>query len=166
MQETWLAVVTGIERFEGRSALGTWIFSILIHQAKTHIARERRALPFGSLAQQTEGEPALDSKCFQCDDEACPGHWATPPRPWQKPERRVLSLEARAQLRDALAQLPERQRVIVGLRDVDGLSAQEVCGLLELSKENQRVLLHRGRSKLRSALRGYFDGRGVQRIRR
>jgi RNA polymerase sigma-70 factor (ECF subfamily) len=84
-----------------------------------------------------------------------------PSRPWQKPERRVLSLEARVRLRDALAQLPERQRVIVGLRDIDGLSAEEVCGLLELSKENQRVLLHRGRSRLRSMLAAYFDGWGV-----
>ena len=161
VQETWLAVVTGIERFEGRSALGTWIFSILTHQAKTQTARERRALPFCSLAPETEGEPALDAKCFQRDDEACPGHWASPPRPWQKPERRVLSLEARVRLRDALAQLPERQRVIVGLRDIDGLSAEEVCVLLELSKENQRVLLHRGRSRLRSVLEAYFDGWGV-----
>jgi RNA polymerase sigma-70 factor (ECF subfamily) len=161
VQETWLAVVTGIERFEGRSALGTWILSILIHQAKTHTARERRALPFSSFPQETEGEPALDTNCFQPGDEACPGYWAAPPRPWQNPDRRVLSLEARARLKEALAQLPERQRMILGLRDIEGLSAQEVCGLLELSKENQRVLLHRARSRLRSVLAGYFDGRGV-----
>jgi RNA polymerase sigma-70 factor (ECF subfamily) len=161
VQETWLAVVTGIERFEGRSALGTWILSILIHQAKTQTARERRALPFCSFAQETEGETALDANCLQRGDEACPGYWAAPPRPWQKPDRRVLSLEARARLKDALAQLPERQRMIVGLRDIEGLSAEEVCGLLELSKVNQRVLLHRGRSRLRSVLAAYFDGRAV-----
>jgi RNA polymerase sigma-70 factor (ECF subfamily) len=164
VQETWLAVITGIERFEGRSALGTWMFSILMHQAKAHLARERRVLPFCSLGQQTEGERAVDAECFQRDDEEWPGHWGIPPRPWQRPERRVLSLEARARVRDALAQLPERQRVIVGLCDIEGLSADEVCGLLALSKENQRVLLHRGRSKLRSALRAYFDGRGVERL--
>ena len=161
VQETWLAVVTGIERFEGRSALGTWILSILIHQAKTQTARERRALPFCSFTQETEGEPALDGTCLQPGEEAWPGYWAAPPRPWQKPDRRVLSLEARGRLRDALAQLPERQRMIVGLRDIEGLSAQDVCGLLELSKENQRVLLHRGRSRLRSVLAAYFEGRGV-----
>jgi RNA polymerase sigma-70 factor, ECF subfamily len=158
VQETWLAVVTGIDRFEGRSALGTWIFSILINQAKTHTARERRALPFCSIALVAEGEQAVDADRFQHDDEAWPGHWATPPRPWQKPERRLLSLEARAQLKDALARLPDRQRVIVGLRDIEGLSAEEVCDLLDLSQENQRVLLHRGRSKLRAVLEAYIDG--------
>jgi RNA polymerase sigma-70 factor, ECF subfamily len=158
VQETWLAVVTGIDRFEGRSALNTWIFSILINQAKTHTARERRALPFCSIALDPEGEPAVDADRFQRDDEAWPGHWATPPRPWQKPERRLLSLEARAQLKDALAQLPDRQRVIVGLRDIEGISAEEVCDLLDLSQENQRVLLHRGRSKLRAMLEAYFGG--------
>jgi RNA polymerase sigma-70 factor (ECF subfamily) len=158
VQETWLAVVTGIDRFEGRSALGTWIFSILINQAKTHTARERRAVPFSSFALEREGEPAVDADRFQQDDEAWPGHWATPPRPWQKPERRLLSLEVRAQLKDALAQLPDRQRVIVGLRDIEGLSAEEVCDLLDLSQENQRVLLHRGRSRLRAMLEAYFEG--------
>jgi len=158
VQETWLAVVTGIDRFEGRSALGTWIFGILINQAKTHTARERRALPFCSIALEREGEPAVDADRFQHEDDAWPGHWATPPRPWQKPERRLLSLEARAQLKDALAQLPDRQRVIVALRDIEGLSAEEVCDLLDLSQENQRVLLHRGRSRLRTMLEAYFDG--------
>ena len=101
--------------------------------------------------------PAVDTDRFQKDDEAWPGHWATPPRPWQKPERRLLSLEARAQLKEALTELPDRQRVIVGLRDIEGLSAEEVCELLELTQENQRVLLHRGRSRLRAVLEGYFD---------
>ena len=95
VQETWMAIVTGIDRFEGRSALGTWIFSILINQAKSHSARERRALPFSSSRSSGDDEPAVDADRFQKDDEAWPGHWATPPRPWQKPERRLLSLEAR-----------------------------------------------------------------------
>jgi RNA polymerase sigma-70 factor (ECF subfamily) len=155
VQDTWMAIVTGIERFEGRSALGTWMFSILTNQAKTHSARERRALPFASVAPADVEEPAVGSDRFQTDDEAWPGHWAAPPRPWQKPERRLLSLEARDQLKEALAQLPERQRLIVVLRDVEGLSAEEVCDLLELSQENQRVLLHRGRSRLRGFLEEY-----------
>jgi RNA polymerase sigma-70 factor (ECF subfamily) len=154
VQETWMAIVTGLDRFEGRSALGTWIFSILTNQAKTHSARERRAVPFSCA---TPDEPAVHPDRFQKDDDAWPGHWATPPRPWQKPERRLLSLEARDRLKAALAQLPERQRLIVGLRDIEGHSAEEVCKLLGLSQENQRVLLHRGRSRLRAALEEYLD---------
>ena len=157
VQDTWMAIVTGIERFEGRSALGTWMFSILTNQAKSHSARERRALPFSSIGPTEPDEPSVDPDRFQTDDEAWPGHWATPPRPWQKPERRLLALEARQQLKQALAELPERQRLIVVLRDVEGLSAEEVCDLLALSQENQRVLLHRGRSRLRAFLEEYLD---------
>jgi RNA polymerase sigma-70 factor (ECF subfamily) len=161
VQETWMAVVTGIDRFESRSTLGTWIFSILTNQAKTHCARERRALPFSSIAPGDTEEPAVDPDRFQKDDEAWPGHWATPPRPWQKPERRLLALEAREHLKHGLGQLPERQRLIVGLRDIDGHSAEEVCELLGLSHENQRVLLHRGRARLRAELEKYLDEPGV-----
>jgi RNA polymerase sigma-70 factor (ECF subfamily) len=157
VQDTWMAIVTGIERFEGRSALGTWMFSILTNQARTHSARERRALPFSAIAATDGDESSVDPDRFQKDDEAWPGHWATPPRPWQKPERRLLSLETREQLTRALKMLPERQRLIVVLRDVEGLSAEEVCRLLDLSQENQRVLLHRGRSRLRAALEEYLD---------
>jgi RNA polymerase sigma-70 factor (ECF subfamily) len=157
VQDTWMAVVTGIDRFEGRSALGTWIFSILTNQAKTHSVREKRALPLSSVGPGDAAEPAVDPDRFQTDDDAWPGHWATPPRPWQKPERRLLSLEARERLKAALTQLPDRQRLIVALRDVDGHSAEEVCELLGLSQENQRVLLHRGRSRLRKVLEDYFD---------
>ena len=158
VQDTWMAIVTGIHRFEGRSALRTWMFSILTNQAKTHSARERRAQPISSVAPSDVEEPAVDPDRFQKDDEAWPGHWAIPPRPWQKPERRLLSLEAREQLREALAQLPERQQLVVVLRDIEGLAGQEVCDLLELSEENQRVLLHRGRSRLRAILEDYLDG--------
>jgi RNA polymerase sigma-70 factor (ECF subfamily) len=161
VQETWMAIVTGIDRFEGRSALGTWIFSILTNQAMTHSARERRALPLSCVTPSDAEAPAVDPDRFQTDDDAWPGHWATPPRPWQKPERRLLSLEARDRLKAALAQLPERQRLIVGLRDVEGHSAQEVCELLGLSPENQRVLLHRGRSRLRAVLEDYLDAADV-----
>jgi RNA polymerase sigma-70 factor (ECF subfamily) len=157
VQETWLAVLGGIRRFQGRSALSTWIFSILVNQAKTHSSRERRATPFASVGPADAGGYAVDPDRFQKDDEAWPGHWATPPRPWQKPERRLLSLEARARLRSALDALPARQRVVVSLRDVEGLTAEEVCGMLDVSTENQRVLLHRGRSRLRSMLEEYVQ---------
>lgn len=161
VQETWMAIVTGLDRFEGRSALGTWIFSILTNQARTHSARERRAVPFSSAAPSGAEGRAVDPDRFQKDDDAWPGHWATPPRPWQKPERRLLSLEARDHLKAALAHLPDRQRLIVGLRDVEGRSAEEVCELLGLSQENQRVLLHRGRSRLRAVLEEYLDAADV-----
>jgi RNA polymerase sigma-70 factor, ECF subfamily len=114
-------------------------------------------VPFSCATTGDAEGPAADPDRFQKDDEAWPGHWATPPRPWQKPERRLLSLEARDRLKAALAQLPERQRLIVGLRDIEGHSAEEVCELLELSQENQRVLLHRGRSRLRAILEDYLD---------
>jgi RNA polymerase sigma-70 factor, ECF subfamily len=155
VQETWLAIINGIDAFQGRSSLETWIFSILINQARKHDARERRAMPFSSFAPLGTDEPSVDADRFQKDDDAWPGHWATPPRPWQKPERRLLSLEVREELKQALAQLPERQRAVVVLRDVEGCSADEVCELLELSQENQRVLLHRGRSRLRATLAAY-----------
>jgi RNA polymerase sigma-70 factor (ECF subfamily) len=158
VQETWLAVITRIDRFEGRSALGTWIFSILTNQAKSHHGRERRARPFSSIGSGGEDQPGGGGARGQQDVEYWPRHWAIPPRPWQKPERRLLSLEARDRLKDALAQLPARQRAVVGLRDVDGHCAEEVCRLLHLSPENQRVLLHRGRSRLRAILEQYVDG--------
>src|SRR5436305_14245656 len=158
VQDTWMAIVTGIGRFEGRSSIRTWIFSILTNQAKSHSARERRAMPFSSISQDGADESSLDPDAFQKDDEAWPGHWATPPRAWQRPDRRVLSLETRERIRHAMFGLPERQRQVVGLRDVDGLSSGEVCSLLGLSRENERVLLHRGRSRLRAALEEYVDG--------
>jgi RNA polymerase sigma-70 factor (ECF subfamily) len=155
VQEAWMAVLTAIHRFEGRSALRTWIFSIVINQAKSHSARERRTLPLSCVGTCADDQPAVDPDRFQKDDDAWPGHWATPPRPWGKPDRRLLSLEARSRLKAALAQLPERQRLIVGLRDIEGFSAEEVCDVLDLSQENQRVLLHRGRSRLRAVLGEY-----------
>ena len=158
VQDTWMAIVTGIDRFEGRCALSTWLFSILTNQAKTHSARERRSLPFSCVAPADVQESAVDPDRFQKDDEAWPGHWAAAPRPWHKPERRLLSLEARQELKAALARLPERQRTIVALRDIDGLSAEEARDLLGVSQENQRVLLHRGRSRLRTFLEEYLDG--------
>ncbi|MGO9972446.1 MAG: RNA polymerase sigma factor [Solirubrobacteraceae bacterium] len=161
VQETWLAVINGIDRFARRSSFDTWIFSILVNRARSHSARERRAVPFSSIGPADSETPSVEASRFQTDDQAWPGHWATPPRPWQKPERRLLSLEARQHIKHALAELPERQRVVVGLRDVEGCSAGEVCELLELSEENQRVLLHRGRSRLRALLDTYIVGEGA-----
>ena len=153
-QEAWCAVVTGIERFEGRSSFKTWLFSIVVNKARTRAERERRTTPFSALAAPDEDDSPL-----AVEDRFAPdGHWATPPRAWDDPERRTASLELRAALREAMNELPERQRLVVTLRDVEGLEAEDVCRLLDLSAGNERVLLHRGRSRLRVALERAMDG--------
>jgi len=156
VQETWLAVIEGLDRFEQRASLKTWLFHILANKAKTRGVRERRIVPFASLAG-ADDEPAVPPDRFQRDGDAWPGHWAAPPRPWEDPERRLASLEARAYLRAAIAALPATQQAVLTLRDVEGLDAEEVCGLLDVSAGNQRVLLHRARAKVRTQLERYFE---------
>jgi RNA polymerase sigma-70 factor, ECF subfamily len=114
-------------------------------------------VPFASLARAGEDEPAVSPERFQREGDAWPGHWATPPRPWEDPERRLASLEARDHLRAAIAGLPTTQRAVLTLRDVEGLEAEEVCELLDVSAGNQRVLLHRARAKVRTELERYFE---------
>jgi RNA polymerase sigma-70 factor (ECF subfamily) len=151
VQDTWVAVLDGIDRFRGASSVKTWLFRILVNRAMTRGVRERRAVPFSSLAPTEHDEgPTVTADRFTAE-----GSWSVAPRPFDLPEDRVGLLELRAKLREALADLPERQRIVVGLRDVDGLSSEEVCDLLDLSPENQRVLLHRGRARLQTALAGY-----------
>jgi RNA polymerase sigma-70 factor (ECF subfamily) len=154
VQETWLGVVKGIHSFRGGSSLKTWIFRILVNRATTRGKREKRIVPFSSL--QPAGEDHSES--FTADRFLADGHWATPPRPFEAPADRMALLEFRARLREALVHLPERQQIVVTLRDVEGLSSDEVCDLLHVSPENQRVLLHRGRTRLRQALESYEDG--------
>ena len=160
VQETWLAALEGLDRFEGRSSLRTWLFQILKNQARQRGRRERRSLPFSSLGvgEFTDERPVIEPTRFQGPDGCWPSHWAEPPRPWEDPQRRLASLEARQRIKDAMGALPPAQRVVVALRDVDGLSADEVCELLEISDANQRVLLHRGRSAVRRELEDYVDG--------
>jgi RNA polymerase sigma-70 factor (ECF subfamily) len=156
-QEAWCAVVTGIERFEGRSSFKTWLFSIVVNKARTRAERERRTTPFSAFATPDEDDSPL-----AIEDRFAPdGHWSAPPRAWDDPERRAASLELRAELRKALNELPERQRLVVTLRDVEGLEAEEVCRLLDLSAGNERVLLHRGRTRLRHALDRAVEGAGL-----
>ena len=155
VQETWLAVLSGIDRFEGRSSLRTWIFRILTNKAKTRGEREARSVPFSTL-EGDEGEPVVPEDRFRPAEDRWAGHWASPPRP-VPPEARLLSAELRGRLEDALAALPPAQRIVVSLRDVEGWDAAEVCEALGLSEGNQRVLLHRGRSKLRAALEQYVE---------
>jgi RNA polymerase sigma-70 factor, ECF subfamily len=148
--ETWLGVVKGIDRFEGRSSLKTWIFRILTNIAKTRGQRESRSLPFSSL-DDADGtfEPAVESGRF-----TPVGHWADPPRAW--PEERLISRETLEVIEDAIESLPPAQRAVISLRDVEGWDAEEVRNALELFETNQRVLLHRARAKVRRALDGYL----------
>ena len=152
-QEAWLGVLTGIDRFEGRSSLKTWIFRILVNRARTRGVREARSVPFASLGPD-DGEPAVDPERFLAN-----GAWSTPPRSWEgEPEERLLSAEARAVIDGAIEKLPSTQRQVITLRDVEGYGSAEVRDLLELSEGNQRVLLHRARSKVRQALEDYLGG--------
>jgi RNA polymerase sigma-70 factor (ECF subfamily) len=160
VQETWLAAIAGLDRFERRASLKTWLFHILTNKAKTRGVRERRTVPFASLgpgAGAGAGEPAVAPERFQGDGGTWPGHWATPPRPWADPERRLASLEARERLRAAIGALPEVQQAVLTLRDVEGIEAEEVCALLDLTAGNQRVILHRARARVRAELERYFE---------
>jgi RNA polymerase sigma-70 factor (ECF subfamily) len=157
VQETWLALLTGIDRFEGRSSLKTWLFRILVNKAKTRGAREARTVPFSSLVGD-EGEPAVPGERFRGPDNQWAGHWASPPPATDAiPEQRLLAREARERILAALETLPDSQRLVVTLRDVAGLEADEVCDTLGLTEGNQRVLLHRGRAKLRLAYERYLE---------
>jgi len=158
VQETWMAVVTGIGRFEGRSSVKTWLFKILTNRAKTRALRERRTVPFSEFEVDDDDEPAVDAARFlPASHPQWPGHWAMAPQPWSMgPEGTALDRETLAVLRGALDDLPRAQRVVVALRDVHGWPAAEVCAALDLSEANQRVLLHRGRSRLRAVLERYF----------
>jgi RNA polymerase sigma-70 factor (ECF subfamily) len=160
VQDTWLAVLSGIDRFEGRSSLKTWLFRILVNKAKTRGVREARTVPFSSL--DTEGdERAVPEERFRGSDNQWAGHWASPPRSLDTvPEHRLLAREARQRIAEGLETLPESQRIVVTLRDVAGWDADEVCDALGLSEGNQRVLLHRGRAKLRAALEQYIEEEG------
>jgi RNA polymerase sigma-70 factor (ECF subfamily) len=154
VQEAWLAVVTQLDAFEERSSLRTWIGSIVVNKAKTRGERDRRFVPFSALAAGEEGG-AADADLFDAR-----GVWATPPHPWDAaPESLLLRKEARAFVERAIAGLPPAQRTVVELRDVEGWSGEEVCNVLGLSETNQRVLLHRGRMRLRAALERYHTGK-------
>ena len=156
-QETWLAVLKGIDRFEGRSTLKTWIFRILTNIARTRGQRDARAVPFSSLGEET-GEPAVDPERFAPAGERWAGHWKSYPDRWDTlPEERLVGAETRACVQRAIDRLPLTQRQVITLRDVEGWEPEEVCSALEISETNQRVLLHRARSKVQQALEAYLD---------
>lgn len=145
VQETWLGVLRGLARFEGRSSFRTWLFAILVNRARTRGVREARSVPVE--------EPAVDEARFTPD-----GAWAAPPRRWEsEPEAALEGAEARRIVEEAVARLPERQRQVITLRDLEGLSSQDVRNALELTETNQRVLLHRARLKVRQALEDWIE---------
>jgi RNA polymerase sigma-70 factor (ECF subfamily) len=157
--DTWLGVIRGIDRFEGRSSLRTWIFQILLNNARTRGKRERRTLPFSFFTRRGEegrDEPAVDPSRFQGRRGQDPGAWARPPVEWEGPEARLESDATREVLLKAIAALPPRQRDVITLRDVLGYSSEEARNVLDVSETNQRVLLHRARSKVRAALEDHF----------
>jgi RNA polymerase sigma-70 factor (ECF subfamily) len=151
--DAWLGVLRGIDRFEGRSSLKTWIFRILTNTAKTRAERERRSVPFSSLEPQGgEDDASVDPGRFLAD-----GAWATPPVAWDTvPEERLLSTETREVIDRAIAGLTPGQRAVITLSDVEGWPAAEIRNVLGLTETNQRVLLHRARSKVRAALEEYL----------
>jgi RNA polymerase sigma-70 factor (ECF subfamily) len=158
VQETWLAVIRGLERFEGRSSLKTWIFSILVKRAQSRGVRERRTVPFSSLAGRDEDQTStVDPDRFLPPEHAAAGYWSlSPSRFFDLPEDRLLATETAERVADAISRLPARQQQVIRLRDVEGWDADEVCESLELSAANQRVLLHRARAAVRAELERYF----------
>jgi RNA polymerase sigma-70 factor (ECF subfamily) len=149
VQDTWIAVIEGIDRFEGRSSLKSWLYAILVNKARTRAVREGRTVSFSELSSDDPDDAAMDAERFRAD-----GHWANPPAVWEEltPERFAAGRELLGHMRDALDRLPEAQRAVIILRDVEGCEAEEACNILGLSETNQRVLLHRGRAKLRDAM--------------
>ncbi len=150
VQETWMGVVRGIAGFEGRSSFKTWLFRILINRARSLGSAELRTVPFD------DPEPAVDPSRFDAT-----GAWSLPPEPWESVvDERLMAEDWLPCIRSALDELPSRQREVVVLRDVEGMASDDVCEVLGISEGNQRVLLHRGRAKLRSELEGELARRG------
>ncbi len=149
VQESWLGVLKGLATFEERSSLKSWIYAIVANRARSRAAKDGRSVSFSHLDEEGSSASALDPARFKPN-----GMWAEPPRRWETltPERLAESEEIRRAFERALDELPDRQRAVVVLRDVEGLSAEQTCNVLAVSETNQRVLLHRARSRLRESL--------------
>lgn len=159
VQEAWLGVLKSLERFEGRSSLSTWIYRILINTARSRMRKEGRSIPFSSLVRDevSGDEPSLPTETFLAREHAeHPGGWAMAPGAWKTdPDGRLVAGETREKLSEAIESLPPAQQTVISLRDIEGWSSEEVRNALEISESNQRVLLHRARSKVRKALADY-----------
>jgi RNA polymerase sigma-70 factor (ECF subfamily) len=161
VQETWLAVLQGLSGFERRSSLRGWVFAILLNRARSRGKREHRVVPFAALRERFDdrrSEPAVAPERFQDRHGERPGWWATPPARWADPAQQLETAEARAALLSAVADLPPRQREVLVLRDILGMPAEEAASVLGVSEGNQRVLLHRARSRVRAALEPQLAG--------
>ena len=157
VQEAWLGVIRGLDRFEGRSSLKTWILRIVANLARTRAVREQRSVPLSSLEPEGD-EPSVDPSRFRPPDDRYPGGWAVPPHAWARlPEESLVADETLRLVREAIDRLPARQQEVITLRDVEGWDSDEVCAALDLTEGNQRVLLHRARSKVRQELEDYFE---------
>jgi RNA polymerase sigma-70 factor (ECF subfamily) len=156
VQDTWIAVIQGIDRFEGRSSVKTWLFGILLNIARQRSAKEQRAIPFSATASGDNTEPAVDPSRFRRFRKA--GTWKLPPDPWPDPEQQAVAREELDVVRAAIEGLQGAQREVITLRDMLGWSSGEVCDVLGLSEGNQRVLLHRARSKVRAAVERHYGG--------
>ena len=155
VQEALLGVLRGIDRFEGRSSLKTWLFSIVVNTAKTRGVREARSVPFSSIDDDDGG--TVPAERFLAESARFPGHWAVPPSSWVGiPDERLVADETMSVVRREIDRLPDAQRTVITMRDVEGFSAEEVCNALDLTETNQRVLLHRARAKVRAALEEYL----------
>jgi RNA polymerase sigma-70 factor (ECF subfamily) len=158
VQEAWLGVLNGLDGFEGRSSLATWIMRIVANIGKTRGVREARSVPYASLAPDGE-EAAVERKRFRGPGDAFPGHWRAYPANWNSlPEEVLHERDTLRMAMDAIAELPPAQRAVITMRDVQGCRPEEVCLVLELTDGNQRVLLHRARSRVRAALERHLDG--------
>ncbi|WP_043636272.1 RNA polymerase sigma factor [Nonomuraea candida] len=164
VQETWIAVLRGIDGFEGRATLRTWICRILINIARRRAASENRTLPFSSFAADDEdGQPVIPPERF-LQSGPYAGHWATPVHDWAEiPESRLLQQEFKGVVAEEVARLPPTQRIVITLRDVEGWSTEEVCELLNIEPGNQRVALHRARHRVRAALERYMSLKTAER---
>jgi RNA polymerase sigma-70 factor, ECF subfamily len=155
VQDTWLAVIRGVDRFEGRSSLRTWVYRIMINTAKSRGAKDKRTMPMSDLTPEDTG-PTVDPARFRGPDDPYQGHWKDFPPQWPSVETEVESRQLQARIEAAVARLPDRQRIVITLRDIEGYSAEEVSAALEVSAANQRVLLHRARAAVRADLESYF----------
>ncbi len=158
VQDTWLAVIAGLDRFEGRSSLKTWTYRILINTAKRRGLVEHRTLPMSSLGDEDAG-PTVDPARFRPPGEPYAHHWQEFPEEWPSPDRMLLDGELRTRIGEAVEQLPERQRLVITLRDIEGYGASEVCDLLDLNESNLRVLLHRARAAVRGRIEDYVTAK-------
>ena len=158
VQDAWIGLLQSLDRFEGRSSLKTWILAILVNKAKTRGVREARSVPFASLAPDRD-EPAVEPERFRGPQDGFPGHWRAYPANWgAAPEVVLEDRETLGVALRAIAALPLAQQTVIRMRDVEGYSSDEVCAALEVSAANQRVLLHRARSRVRAALEAHLDG--------